>query len=159
MTSSSVLRPPGNAAHTFYDGFWKSAHDFLIAFRSKFLSEMHGFRDNEVFCKSDITSSWFRRQGALQAIFHDGFRKSAYDFLIAFHSNFLYGMHGFRDNEVLLPTGNDVIVISPLGGHFSQVLLTESERATPDLPTGTKPDRHYYIKFQFVWNDPEQNSY
>jgi len=25
-------------------------------------------------------------------------------------------MHGFRDNEVLLPTGNDVIVISPLGG-------------------------------------------
>jgi len=27
----------------------------------------------------------------------------------------LTGMHGFRDNEVLLPTGNDVIVISPLG--------------------------------------------
>jgi len=25
-------------------------------------------------------------------------------------------MHGFRDNEVLLPTGYDVIVISPLGG-------------------------------------------
>jgi len=25
-------------------------------------------------------------------------------------------MRGFRDNEVLLPTGNDVIVISPLGG-------------------------------------------
>jgi len=33
-----------------------------------------------------------------------------------FHSNFLSVMHGFRDNEVLLPTGNDVIVISPLGG-------------------------------------------
>jgi len=27
----------------------------------------------------------------------------------------LSGMHGFRDNEVLLPTGNDVIVITPLG--------------------------------------------
>jgi len=67
--------------------------------------------------------------GALQANFHDGFSKSDHDFLIAFHSNFLTGMHGFGDNEVLLPTGNDVIVISPLGG-VSQVLLTESERAT-----------------------------
>jgi len=32
-----------------------------------------------------------------------------------FHSNILSGMHGFRDNEVSLPTGYDVIVISPLG--------------------------------------------
>jgi len=30
--------------------------------------------------------------------------------------NFLSGMHVFWDNEVLLPTGNDVILISPLGG-------------------------------------------
>jgi len=29
------------------------------------------------------------------------------------HSNFSATMHGFRDNEVLLPTGHDVI-ISPL---------------------------------------------
>jgi len=39
-------------------------------------------------------------------------------------------MHGFRDNEVLLKAGYDVIVISPLGGRFTQVLLKKSERAT-----------------------------
>jgi len=39
-----------------------------------------------------------------------------HDFLIAFHINFLSGMHDFRDNEVLLPTGYDVIVSPALGG-------------------------------------------
>jgi len=28
----------------------------------------------------------------------------SFDFLVAFYSNFLSGMHGFRDNEVLLQT-------------------------------------------------------
>jgi len=41
--------------------------------------------------------------------------KSDHDFPIAFHSNFLSAMHSFRDNEVLLPTEYDVIVISPSG--------------------------------------------
>jgi len=68
------------------------------------------------YCKPDMTSLWFLRQGALQTTFHDGFWKSDHEFLIVFHSNFLTGMHGFRDNEVLLPTGNVVIVISSLGG-------------------------------------------
>jgi len=68
------------------------------------------------YYKYDITSSWFRRQGANQAIFHDGFCKSDYDFLIVFHSNCLSEMHGFQDNEVLLKAGYDIIVISPQGG-------------------------------------------
>jgi len=63
-----------------------------------------------------MTSSSVIRQGALQAIFYDGFGKSDYDFLIAFHSTFLSGMHGFRDNHVLLQVGYDVIMISPPGG-------------------------------------------
>jgi len=63
-----------------------------------------------------MTSSWFFRQGALQAILHDGFWKSDYDILIAFHGNFLSGMHGFRENEVLVQAGYDVIVISLPGG-------------------------------------------
>jgi len=36
--------------------------------------------------------------------------------MIVINSNFLSGMHGFRDNEILLLTGYDVIVISPLEG-------------------------------------------
>jgi len=35
--------------------------------------------------------------------------------MIVIHSNFLYAMHGFRDNEVLLQTGYDVIVRPPPG--------------------------------------------
>jgi len=36
--------------------------------------------------------------------------------MIVLHSDFLSAMHGFRDNEVLLPTGYDVIVGPPPGG-------------------------------------------
>jgi len=63
-----------------------------------------------------MTSSWFLRQVSFHAILHDGFWKSDHDFLIAFCSNFLSGMHGFRDYEVLLQDGYDDIVISPPGG-------------------------------------------
>jgi len=34
------------------------------------------------------------------------------DFMIVIHSNFLSVMCGFRHNEVVLPTGYDVIVTS-----------------------------------------------
>jgi len=80
------------------------------------------------YCKPDMTSSWFLRQGAPHAIFHNGFWKSDHDFLIAFYCNFLVTMHGFRDNEVLLQTGYDVIVIYPLGrvsDDFSWRILKE----------------------------------
>jgi len=85
-----VSSPLGVASGVFYDGFWKSEHDFLVVIHRNILSVMHGFRDNVVL---------------LQA---------GYGFLIVIHSNFSYVMHGFRDDEVLLPTGYDVIVISPL---------------------------------------------
>jgi len=63
-----------------------------------------------------MTSSWLCRQGALNAIFHDGLWKSDHDLLIVFHINFLSGMHGFWDIKVLLQGEYDVIVISLLGG-------------------------------------------
>jgi len=62
-----------------------------------------------------MTLSWFLRQGSPLRYLHDGFWKSDHDFLIALHSNFLSGMHGFQDNEVLLQAGYDVIVISQPG--------------------------------------------
>jgi len=127
MTSSSVLRQETLHA-IFHDGFWKSDHDFQIAFHSNFLSGMDGFRDNNVYCKPDMTSSWFLRQGVLHANFLDVFRISDHDFLIAFHSNFLSAMHGFYDNDVLLQAGDVVIMISPPGGaprDFSWRILKE----------------------------------
>jgi len=36
----------------------------------------------------------------------------------------------FRDNEVLLPNGNDVIVSPPSGGAARTFFMTDSERAT-----------------------------
>jgi len=115
MTSSRLLRQ--GAPHAIlHDEFWKSDHDFMIVFYIVtfylwcMISEITRFH-----CKPDMTLSWFLRQGSLHAILHDGFCKSDHDFLIAFHSNFLSVMHGFRDNEVLLQTWYDVIVISPPG--------------------------------------------
>jgi len=55
---------------------------------------------------------------------------SDHDLLIVFNINFLSGMHGFRDNEILLQGGYDVIVISPLGGASGEFFMTDSERAT-----------------------------
>jgi len=47
------------------------------------------------FCQPNMTSSSVLRQESLPAHFHDGFRKSHHDFLLAYQSNFLSGMHGF----------------------------------------------------------------
>jgi len=113
MTSSWFLRQ-GTLHAIFLDRIWKSDYDFLIVIHSNFLSAMHGFEITSFYSKPDMTSSWFLRQGPLHAIFHDGFWKTDYDFLIVIHSNVSSAMHGFRDNEVLLPTGHDVIIYNKL---------------------------------------------
>jgi len=77
---------------------------------------MRGFRDNEVLLQAGYDVIVISPQRALHAIFQDRFWRSDRDFPIAFYSNFFVTMHGFRDNEVLLQTGYDVMVISPLGG-------------------------------------------
>jgi len=87
--------------------------------------------------RADVTSSWFIRQGALHAVLYDGIWMRKHDFLIAFHSNVLSGMHGFWDNEVLLPTGYDVIVIYPPGGalgNFSSRILKERPWLPDSVP-------------------------
>jgi len=43
-----VSSPLGGASANFHDAFWKSDHDFLIAFHTNILSRIHGIRDNEV---------------------------------------------------------------------------------------------------------------
>jgi len=109
---SALRRPPFPSVQT-------SFMDDPIVIHSNFLSGMHGY---ELILKVDITLSWFRRQGALQTIIHDGFWKSDHDFLIVFHSNFLAEMHGFRFNELILPAEYDVIMVSPLGGASADFL-------------------------------------
>jgi len=109
-----VISTLGLLPANFHDKIWKSNHDFLIVFHSIFISAMHGFRDNEVLLLTGYDVMMISLLGALPANFLDGIWESDHDFLIVFHGHFLSRMHGFRDNEVLLPTGNDVIVISPL---------------------------------------------
>jgi len=46
-----------------------------------------------------MTSLSVHRQGALETFFRDGFWNSGHDSLIAFHSNFIFEMHGFRENR------------------------------------------------------------
>jgi len=51
-----------------------------------------------------MTPSWFLRLGALRLIIYDAFWKTEHDLLIVIQSNFVFMMHGFRDNEVLSVT-------------------------------------------------------
>jgi len=74
---------------------------------------MHDFRDNEVLLPTGYDVIVIPPLGAVQAFFHDGLWKSNHDLLSEFYINFLSGMHGFWDNEVLLQDGYDVIGISP----------------------------------------------
>jgi len=50
------------------------------------------------------------------------------DFLIVIHSIFSSAMHDFRDNEVLLLTGHDVIVISARGAFHTGFFDNLKER-------------------------------
>jgi len=81
------------------------------------------------YCQPDMTSSSVLRQGTLHTLFHDRFWKSDHDFQFMIHINFLATMHSFRDNEVVLPTGYDVIVSPPKGGTSRDFFMTDSERA------------------------------
>jgi len=133
--------------------------------------------------------------GALYAILHDRFWKSDHDFLIAFHSNFSSGMHGFRDNEVLLPARYDVIVISPpgvalrsfawrilkerpwppklqirekhlLGGHFLTpncvfwaivreiIAICLACAGTQEKKAGSQAGRKKSVYFTYAWSEP-----
>jgi len=114
MPSSWFLRQ-GSLHAILHESIWKSDHDVLNAFHINFLSGMHGLRDNEVLLQAGYDVTVILHQGVLYAIFRDGLWKSDDDFLIAFYSNFLSGMYGFRDNEVLLQAGYDVNVIPPSG--------------------------------------------
>jgi len=68
-----------------------------------FSATMRGFRDNEVLLPTGYDVIVSPLPGvAVRARFHEGFWKIDYDFLVAFHRNFLTAMHGFRDKEVLL---------------------------------------------------------
>ena len=58
----------------------------------------------------------YLRYGALCIVLNDGIWKGNTGFLLVFYSNFASIMHRFRDNDVFLQTGNDVIVIPTLGG-------------------------------------------
>jgi len=64
------------------------------------------------------------------ANFHEGFWKSDHDFLIIILSNVLATMLGFRDNEVVLTSGYDIIVSPPPGGCCTHFFMTDSEKAT-----------------------------
>jgi len=126
-----VISPAGALHAILHNGFWKSdMHDFQKASHSNFYLRCTVSEITRLYCKPDMTSSWFLRQGSLHAILHEGFWKSDHNLLITFHSNVLSAMHGFRDNKVLLPNGYDAIVSPPPGGRSTHIIRTDSERAT-----------------------------
>jgi len=111
-----VISQLGSASGDFYGLILKERLWLPDAFHSNFLSGMHGFRDNEVLLPTRYDIIMISPFGGASGDFCDWFWKSDDDFLRAFYSNFLSGMHGFWDNKVLLQGWYDVIMISPLGG-------------------------------------------
>jgi len=77
---------------------------------------MHSFRVNKVLMQGGYEVIVISPLGVASGDFHDSYWKSDHDFLTAFLNIISSGMHGFRDNVVLLQGGYDVIVISTLGG-------------------------------------------
>jgi len=73
------------------------------------VSEMTRF-----YCQPDMTSSWFLRL-AFHTLFMTNSERVIYDFLKAVYINFFSCHAWFPSNEVLLPTGYDVIVSPPSG--------------------------------------------
>ena len=76
--------------------------------------------------KPKMMSSIYLRKGALYTVLDDEIRKNEDGFLLAFYSNFTSIIHRFRDNDVFLQTGNDVMVIFLLWGavyHFQWRIL------------------------------------
>jgi len=71
--TSSWFRRKGVINAIFNDWFWKSDHDLLIVFYNNFLSEMHGFRDNEVLLQGGYDNIVISPLQALQANFLDRF--------------------------------------------------------------------------------------
>ena len=67
-------------------------------------------------CKPKMTSSIYLRHGALCTVLNNGIWKGNNGFPLVFYSNSTSILSRFLDNDVFLPTGNNVIVISPLGG-------------------------------------------
>jgi len=72
------------------------------------------------YCQPDIIIVK-PQPGKAAHTFHDRFLQSDHDFhdfQLMIHSNVLATMHGFRDIEVVLPTGYDVIVRPPPGALY-----------------------------------------
>jgi len=55
---------------------------------------------------------------------------SDHDILIVFHSNFFSGLHCFRNYEILLQAGYEVVAIYPIGGASGDFFMTDYEGAT-----------------------------
>jgi len=87
MTSSSVLCQ-GCCTHFFMTNPVKGTTSSRLRSIVTFYLECMVSEKTRFYYKPDMMSSWFRRQRALQAIFHGGFWKSEQDILIAVHSNF-----------------------------------------------------------------------
>ena len=66
-------------------------------------------------------------------IFYCGIGKGDPDFILVFNSNHTSITHRLRYNQVLLLTGNDVIVLYSLGGAASDFLLRNWKGRPPTL--------------------------
>jgi len=114
MTSCQFLRE-GALWTVFDDRFWKIDTNFLSVVNGSFCSNTHHFRDIEVFLDAGNDVTAVSPLGAPYTVFDGGFWKIDTNFLSVVNSNYCSKTHHFRDIEIFLVAGNDVIAVSPLG--------------------------------------------
>ena len=94
----------------------KGDYDFILVFNSIHTSIMHRCRYNKILpLKGNCVIVFSSPDGAAGTL-SNGFLKGNPDFISVINNNNMSILHRFRYNQVLPLSGNDVKVISPLGG-------------------------------------------
>ena len=94
----------------------KSDHDFILVFNKNHTSIMHRFRYNQVLPINGNDVVLFSSLRGAAGSLSRWIMKERPDFITVDSGNHMSIMHRFRYNQVLQFAGNDVIVLSPLGG-------------------------------------------
>jgi len=96
------------------------------------------------YCQLDKKSSWFLRQGVLNAIFHNGFWKNDHDFLLVVNGNFCPNSNGLEFINIFSLHGISLLAVKY--GGFGGKWPPESENIEKHLAKG-----HFLESIRVFW--------
>ena len=119
-----MLTPPGGRCiFVSVCEFWKGYPNFIFVFNGNDTSIIHCFQYHQVLWWSGNDVIVFSLLGSAAGEVWMHSMQSDHDFMLVFNNNHTFILHRFRCSQVLQFAGNDVIVLSPLGGAASDFSL------------------------------------